>query len=307
MNKLTQEILSYIDALYPIIYINSYEEGKVNKIIKELALDEKKIDEWSLVSRESLEEFLEPYVLEIEPLDEVFIVLKDIHSFLKKEHPQNQKIVAMLKNIVQKILEEEDAYANIIIVSSQLVVPVELEKFIAVFEVPLPDYTEIKAIIQEFAKAYDEKISPKDLERLVTYLKGLTAGEINILLNMAIQNDGRLGGYADEALILNEKRQIIKKSGILEMVTTHYCLDDIGGLNNLKQWLEKKSIVFSKREEAKRYGVDIPKGVFIVGMPGCGKSLTAKATAILFDNIPLLRLDVGRIMGKYVGEKVKQI
>jgi SpoVK/Ycf46/Vps4 family AAA+-type ATPase len=302
MSKLIQEILSYTDALYPMIYIHSYEEVKVQNIVKELASDEKKVHEWSLVSSESLEDFLEPYVLDVEPLNEVFIVLKDIHSFLAKEHPQNQKIVAMLKNIIHKILVEEDAYANIILVSSQLVIPAELEKFIAVFEVPLPDYEAIQKIIRTFTKAYDEEISEKDLDRLSVYLKGLTEGEINILLNMAMQNDGRLGGYADEKLILMEKQQIIKKSGILEMIQTQNTLEDIGGLDNLKKWLEKKAIVFHKRKAAKDYGVATPKGVFIVGMPGCGKSLTAKATSILFDNIPLLRLDIGRLMGKYVGE-----
>jgi SpoVK/Ycf46/Vps4 family AAA+-type ATPase len=86
------------------------------------------------------------------------------------------------------------------------------------------------------------------------------------------------------------------------MIEANESLEDIGGLENLKNWLTKKSKVFSDIKEAKKFGVDTPKGVFIVGMPGCGKSLTAKATSILFDNIPLLRLDIGRLMGKYVGE-----
>jgi SpoVK/Ycf46/Vps4 family AAA+-type ATPase len=119
---------------------------------------------------------------------------------------------------------------------------------------------------------------------------------------MAIQNDGKLGGITDELLILNEKKQIIKKSGILEMIDTYESLDSIGGLENIKHWLRKKANIFKNIKKAREYGVDIPKGVFIVGMPGCGKSLTAKATALLFDNIPLLRLDIGRLMGKYVGE-----
>ena len=302
MKKLTKKIQPYTDALYPIIYIHSYEELKVDRVIKELSEHEKKVDEWDLTKKESLEDFLEPYVLGTEELNEVFIVLKDAHSFLDKQHLENQKIVAMLKNIVHKILAEEDAYANIIIVAPKLVIPEELEKFIAVFELELPSFEEIKLLAKEFASAYDEDISENDLNRLSTYLKGLTEREINILLNMSIQNDGRLGGAIDEKLILNEKQQIIKKSGILEMIETNISLSDIGGLENLKAWLKKKSIVFKNMEKAKEYGVDTPKGAFIVGMPGCGKSLTAKATALLFDNIPLLRLDIGRLMGKYVGE-----
>ncbi|WP_339240029.1 AAA family ATPase [Geobacillus sp. FSL W8-0466] len=94
---------------------------------------------------------------------------------------------------------------------------------------------------------------------------------------------------------------MIKKSGILEMIPLKESFDEIGGLDNLKEWLFNKSRVFKNMNKAIEYGVDIPKGVLVVGMPGCGKSLNAKATAHLF-RIPLLRLDMGRLMGKYVGE-----
>ena len=302
MNKLTENILPYIDALYPIIYINSYEETKVDKSIEELEKDAKKIDEWSLIHDESLESFLEAYVKETEVLNETVIILKDIHSFLEVNHPENQKIVAMLKNIAQKILNDEDAYGNIIIVSSILTIPKELEKFITVLEVPLPNVDEIKTQIKEFLQAYGDSISDGDLEELSVYFKGLTESEINILLNMAIQDSGSLDSKKSQKFILNEKQQIIKKGGILEMVETNITIDDIGGLYNLKEWLKKKSQIFQNLKQAQKYGVDIPKGVFIIGMPGCGKSLTAKATSILFDNIPLIRLDIGRLMGKYVGE-----
>jgi len=101
--------------------------------------------------------------------------------------------------------------------------------------------------------------------------------------------------------VLAEKEQIIKKSGILEMVPVQEKLDDIGGLAKLKSWLQQKSTVLANLPEARAFGVDAPKGIMIVGMPGCGKSLTAKAAAKLF-GLPLLRLDVGSLMGKYVGE-----
>ena len=302
MNKLTQNILPYIDALYPIIYIHSYEEVKVDKTIKELKKEGKNIDEWSLTSSESLEEFLEPYVVETEILNETIILLKDIHSYLDINHQENQKIVAMLKNIVNKILNDEDAYGNIIIVSPILTIPKELEKVSTVLEVPLPTVEEIKTQIKDFIQAYGDVISTKDLEEIAIYFKGLTENEINILLNMAIQDSGSLESKKSQKFILSEKQQIIKKGGILEMIETNIMIDDIGGLYNLKSWLKKKAIIFQNLKKAQEYGVDIPKGVFIIGMPGCGKSLTAKATSILFDDIPLIRLDIGRLMGKYVGE-----
>ena len=100
---------------------------------------------------------------------------------------------------------------------------------------------------------------------------------------------------------LKEKEQIIKKSGIIEIFTTNSDMKDIGGLENLKGYLSNKSKIFSNLAEAKNFGVDVPKGILIVGMPGCGKSLCAKATASTF-KVPLLRLDIGKLMGKYVGE-----
>ena len=124
--------------------------------------------------------------------------------------------------------------------------------------------------------------------------------EIRQILNLAYQRSGLITA-ADKQLILDEKEQIIKKTGILEILSFNSNLNDIGGLDNLKRYLNNKSHIFNNLGEARRFGIDIPKGLLIVGMPGCGKSLTAKATASQF-NVPLLRLDVGKLMGKYVGE-----
>jgi len=103
------------------------------------------------------------------------------------------------------------------------------------------------------------------------------------------------------SIIRKEKQQMIKKSGILEMINVKETLDDIGGLERLKGWLKKKAAVYNQYYEAEKWGVDIPKGVLIAGMPGCGKSLAAKAASATF-GLPLLRMDMGRLMGKYVGE-----
>lgn len=130
--------------------------------------------------------------------------------------------------------------------------------------------------------------------------KGLREFEIRNILGLALADEGTIS-RADLELIFEHKQQIIRKSGILEMIPLKESLEDIGGLENLKKWLKRKSKIFQKIERAESYGVDIPKGVLIAGMPGCGKSLNAKATAKFF-NVPLLRLDMGRLMGKYVGE-----
>ncbi len=124
--------------------------------------------------------------------------------------------------------------------------------------------------------------------------------EIHNILSLAVATHGAIT-QKDLDFIFEQKKQMIMKSGILEMVPLKETVDDIGGLENLKCWLRRKSVVFNDIERAEKFGVGMPKGLLIAGVPGCGKSLTAKATAMLF-NVPLLKLDMGRLMGKYVGE-----
>jgi len=300
MTKLTKKIAPFVEAVYPILYIDSFEEYKVDEAIEEIK-DEMnyKIETWSVTSGESLVDFLKSFAEGIEDLQDILIVLKDIHYYLDKSHNQYEIVIEYLKKLSMKILNDDDATANIIIVSPVTKIPVELEKFITIFELELPDFNEIKSILDEML---EDEIDEKTKELLANILKGLTETEISLLINLLYQSGNITDIKASEKFVLAQKEQIIKKNGILEMVKTNENMDGIGGLENLKTWLTKKAKVFSNIKEAKKFGVDIPKGVFIVGMPGCGKSLTAKATSILFNNIPLLRLDIGRLMGKYVGE-----
>ncbi|WGZ94440.1 MAG: AAA family ATPase [Candidatus Thiothrix putei] len=184
--------------------------------------------------------------------------------------------------------------------SSESYIPRELEKFITVFDLPLPDEQDIREVIHSYAEAYEQAISDDDVTTLALAFQGLTRYEIGQLLNRGYQRSGSIG-VEDLDLVHSEKAQIIKKSGIMEMLTVREKLEDIGGLLNLKPWLQQKAKVMNDWSNARQFGVAMPKGVMIVGMPGCGKSLTAKATAALF-NLPLLKLDMGSLMGKYVGE-----
>lgn len=141
---------------------------------------------------------------------------------------------------------------------------------------------------------------PEFIRELAQMFKGLSEYEINTILALALSDDGEIT-RSDLSLILEQKKQVVQKSGILEMIPLKEGMDDIGGLESLKQWLQRKEKIFRNMEAAAAFGVDMPKGVLIAGMPGCGKSLNAKAAAKLF-GVPLLRLDMGRLMGKYVGE-----
>ena len=304
-NSARDLLASYIDALYPIIYINHFDFKFIDDIISDI-VDDRKVIEYnnglgivdfktkSMMKECDLFNFLK-LVKDDGYEYSMFIVLKDVHSQL-----DNPEIVSMLKYIAERNLYNENYNASIFIVSSKLCIPEELEDLITVFDIPLPTVTEIKSIMKEFTMDLDIDVSEDVLSEIALSFKGLNEFQIKQILNLAYQDGGCLD-FDDKQLILSQKEQLIKKAGLLEMIPVHETIEDIGGLENLKEWLYKKEHIFNQLDKAIKFGVDIPKGIMIVGMPGCGKSLAAKATAKLFE-IPLVRLDVGRLLGKYIGE-----
>ena len=207
----------------------------------------------------------------------------------------------MLQLIAQRKLYDRDYNTTVIIVSSVLKVPQELEMYVSYLDIPIPEEDEINQLIDEHVEVncYDN-FKDEDRKKLMPSLKGMTNFEIDRMLDMAMSSNGSLSAE-DTAMILQQKKSMVKKSGLLELIDTPASLKDIGGLDALKDYLKNKSKVIADLPKAMEFGVSIPKGVFIVGMPGCGKSLCAKASAALF-NTPLLKLDMGSMMGKYVGE-----
>lgn len=306
MKRTTVDILSsYVDALHPIIYINHFDFKVIDEAIRSIDKNVKIIefnnalglldfDTKSPLQECDLEKFLN-LTLDDGFEHETFLVLKDIHGEL-----ENPKILALLKRISENNLYNEEYHTTIFIISELVVIPKELENYITVFDIPLPNNDEILNIINEFIDDLEINVDQDIINDIALSFKGLNEFQIKQILNLAYQ-DGGFIDKEDKLLILKEKEQFIKKSGMLEIVNFSETIDDIGGLENLKEWLERKAKVFANLDKAIKFGVDVPKGIMIIGMPGCGKSLTAKATASLFE-IPLVRLDVGRLLGKYVGE-----
>lgn len=302
--QINKSLNSYIDAGFPIIYINSFEETKVDNIISSVMGGRKGL-EWNgyygfcdfktkqaLIANNGLAETLSLLCADNE-LERKYLVIKDAHLFF-----DDPIVITCLKSIALKISQGLDAV--VIIVSSVLKFPKELEKFITILEMEYPDQNEIKEQITAFANEQEVPIADALLEEMSMAFKGLTEFEIDNLLAAALAEDGMFT-RSDLKLIFNQKQQMIMKSGILEMIPLKERPEDIGGLENLKMWLDKKSKVFKSINKAIEFGVNMPKGVLIAGVPGCGKSLCAKVTAQMFE-VPLLRLDMGKIMGKYVGE-----
>ena len=339
-NQTPQEKLQmYFNARRPIIYIRNFDFQSVDKLIQNACKanwpdeynigdepeDKKvqdaeikvKIDEYSEAggridfrtkcpkskTKMTLGEYLGVFNSTQFNNDDhhYIVVLKEVHNLL--DDPQ---VYSTLQTIAQRVKEadEDPTHQNkydvtIVIVDSRLVIPHELEKLITLVDVKLPSKEDIEAIVREMAKTNMAYIDDSFMPELVMALKGLSEFEIRQIVNLAIATTGQLN---DECLDLinSEKRQAIQKSGLIEMVEVKEDLE-VAGLNRLVSYIKLNGPIFKNPGRAQKYGVGLPAGVMIVGMPGCGKSLTSKCIAKEF-GVPLLKLDVGRLMGKYVGE-----
>lgn len=305
--NLKNDLVRYIDAGFPILYINSHEENKVDSIIKN-SVAGRKILEWNGIngftdfgtkkSLQMMDRTLSGtlrFLIQTSELEGTILVLKDVQRLM--EEPE---VIALLKYLAGKI-SDGTIEANIIIEASVQKIPKELEPYVTLLEMDYLTTSDIKKIIGDFITENGvDMVRNELLEEMSIAFKGLSQFEVENILALAYADDGELSKQ-DLSLIFEQKQQMIMKSGILEMIPLKESLDDIGGLDNLKTWLKKKAKIFKNIDKAKEFGVDIPNGMLIAGVPGCGKSLNAKAAAKLFE-VPLLRLDMGRIMGKYVGE-----
>ncbi|MBN1593075.1 MAG: AAA family ATPase, partial [Candidatus Coatesbacteria bacterium] len=224
-------------------------------------------------------------------------LLKDFHPFLT----ENQPIVTRrLRDVAAKL---KMSYKTVIILSPVLNIPIELEKEISVLDVPLPSEEELgkilDSVVQQAKRDPRLKVDIRDdiLDKMVRATSGLTEEEAENAFAKALVNDGKFT-EEDLPLIIKEKKQIIRKTGVLEYFDLSETISGVGGLEKLKAWLRNRAAAFGS--EAREFGLPEPKGLLLVGVQGCGKSLTAKAVASLW-KLPLLRLDVGSLFGSYIG------
>ena len=301
-------LVKYLRARRPIIWINSGDYKEIDTIVKEATKDykDKAIYEYRALGAVDFENKVKE-----ENITDLYSFLDTLYSegikrnvFLliknAEEEMKEARNIAYIKKIAETRYSTPDYNFTIIIVTETETVPKELEKFASILDIPNMSKDEIEKYILNFSKDNNIKVDEKDIGEVAISLKGLTKLEIDHVLNMIIESKNNIS-ISGRDIIIKEKGQIIKKSSILEIIDFKEKIEDIGGLEGLKEWLKSKAQVFRRLDEAKKFGVDTPKGVLLVGMPGCGKSLAAKASARLF-NVPLLRLDIGRLLGKYVGE-----
>lgn len=298
-----------IDVNTPIIYIHAYDFVRVDDVISKVVGGSRLI-EWNPITGRTNFSTKEPQGEELLPLDaflreiyldefftnDRYVVLRDIQDII-----DTTEVKTVLQLMALRRLYDPTYNTTIIIVSGVQKVPTELKQFVSFLDMGYPDEDEINSLIDEHVEVNGyENFDDDDRQKLMPSLKGLTAFEIDRMLDMAMSSNGTLSAE-DREMINRHKKQMVKNSGVLELIDTPESLDSIGGLDALKNYLKIKAKVLQHLPEAQKAHVTIPKGVFIIGMPGCGKSLCAKASAALFET-PLLKMDMGSMMGKYVGE-----
>ncbi|MCU0915707.1 MAG: AAA family ATPase [Planctomycetes bacterium] len=307
------ELEVLIRARYPLLYVISWEEQRVLAHVNQIGTKlNKTVFEWSvntglvpsgtnLQSQKHRDAATEDPLVAlgnvIEHVEPALYVFKDFHPFLKC---QNMSVIRRLREVASSL---KNTYKTIVIVSPMLEVPPELEKDVTIVDFDLPranDFTALLHRIIEEVKSNPKlkvNINSTMKEQIVHALLGLTLAEAeNVLAKTLVQHHGF--GAESLEVINGEKKQIIRKSGLLEYYETDESLETVGGLAALKSWLLKRAVAFS--DQARAYGLPAPKGVLLLGVQGCGKSLMAKTISNIW-RLPLLRFDVGRVFGSLVG------
>ncbi|MDE5067750.1 MAG: AAA family ATPase, partial [Trichodesmium sp. St4_bin8_1] len=216
---------------------------------------------------------------------------KDLHPFI-----DSPPVTRWLRDAIASF---KGTKKTIILMSPVQNVPIELEKEVVVLDFPLPDMKELNQVLSgQLESAKNRRISTETREKLLKAALGLTKDEAEKVYRKAQVTAGRLT-EKEVDIVLSEKKQLIRRNGILEYIEKDETINAVGGLEELKHWLRQRSDAFTER--AREYGLPQPKGMLILGIPGCGKSLIAKTTSGLW-GLPLLRLDMGRVYdGSMVG------
>jgi hypothetical protein len=290
-------------ARYPLIYIPTPEEERVEGAIAAAAKRQgnRAIYIWDFVDgyqgNPSDAGFAQRNPLQALDLIEkvpanapAIFILRDFHRFL-----EDVAISRKLRNLARSLKSQPK---NVVLLAAGLSIPNDLSEVLTVLDFPLPTLTDIRTEIERMLAATGLPLSTKTLEEIVRSCQGLSMERIRRVLSKAIATHGSLE-IDDLELILAEKRQIIRQTQILDFVPASEAITDIGGLDNLKDWLLRRGGSFS--EQAREYGIPHPRGLLLAGIQGTGKSLTAKAIAHHW-HLPLLRLDVGRLFAGLVGE-----
>ncbi len=307
-HQFATEIDELIRARYTMLYVVTWEEHRARKLIGSVAdKQQKPVYQWSITNglytanidnapmsvdsnpRQPLEVLQKIQTDE----NEAIYILHDFYRFWE-EPDVGRKLLDLSRSL-------KSSRKTVIIMGPVLNLPEELEKSVTIVDLPLPDYNAIDHLLTnkiiKSARNFTVNLNPEEKDKLIKAAIGLTYDEAENAFARAIIDDGTLNGD-DINIVLEEKVQIIRKSGVLEYCPVDESISTVGGMDILKEWLNKRERAFG--ENARRYGLPQPRGILLMGVQGCGKSLLAKTIATSW-SLPLLRLDMSRIFQEYIG------
>jgi ATP-dependent 26S proteasome regulatory subunit len=308
-----REIEVLIRAKYPILYIVSWEERRVEGALQDVGkMLNRNVHTWSItqgmrppVNRTSgpikpttLPGELEALALIHEAPEYTVFLLKDFHHYMK-----DSRVIRLLRDLAARLRGRAQ---TLVIIGPTLNLPPDLEKDITVVDFPLPSLAEINKTLDMAMQAVKDNpnvktdLSDENREHITKSAQGLTLDEVESVFARSLVEKKAF----DVDTVLEEKKQIIRKSGLLEYYPADQNMKDVGGMDLLKEWLDKRTQSFT--DKAKEFGLPAPKGILLIGVQGCGKSLLAKAVGAAW-NLPMLKLDVGRIFGSLVGQSEENI
>jgi len=306
--KFNDELALFLKARYPIIYINTIEEDRVEYVIRKNVKTNlnRSIYSWDFVdgytNNPNNEGFAKRNPLQALELVErlnaetpAVFLLKDFNRFLT-----DLSISRKLRNI-SRILKLQPK--TLIIIGSDLTIPKELQDLVTVLQFQLPLEDEISQELNRLVNSLNIQVDSQLFENLTRACQGLSLERIRRVLSKIIATYKTIDNNSI-AVLLSEKKQIISQTEVLEYTSVNETVTNLGGLDNLKDWLKKRKTAFGI--QASNYGLPTPRGLLLIGIQGTGKSLTAKAIANEWQ-LPLLKLDVGKLFGGIVGESESRL
>lgn len=308
------QLRDMLKAWYPVLYLTTFEYGRAKDKVAGIANAlgrNYRIYEWNSVNGlntipdkngekkhigecEDPEQVLSHILTHQATQDAEIFILEDFHEYIEE---RNVKV--LLRQLADSLRFNRK---HIILLSSVLNLPAELEKYITVVDLPLPGRADLEQVLFNVSNGTQTNLDPDLTKKLVDAALGMTVMEADLAFCLAAVRNNL--DHNSPATVSKEKEQIIKKSGLLDYYQVQEELKSVGGMANLKNWLEKRKLAFDLK--AQLWKLPEPKGLLLLGVPGCGKSLTAKCIASLW-NMPLLRLDVGKVFQGLVGSSEENI
>jgi len=225
-----------------------------------------------------------------------------------QQHLDDPRTLHTLTEVAHKLFEHRGA---ILVCTFGLEIPVELQRLVTRLRLAAPSRAQYELFVKQVLRDLHQrtpvevKLTAEDITRLLNQLSGLTYFEVKkILTKLFVEDQGF--GHASVSRVAEAKREIIERSGVLEYFTAEESIADVAGLARLKDWLRHRKAAFTEPERARSFGLASPKGVLLLGVQGCGKSMCAKAIAREW-GLPLIRLDPSNLYNKYFGESEKNL